>query len=242
MGRIRRSAVGTPHVIWRAAPAPAPWVASAALPSGPPTSYREQLLLLPHGSHPPLCRRDPPRHIESSSCSLCFNMSSISATTSWVCFSSSFSARSRSSLLSSPSFSRLSSSWRGVATSVAHPHPALLGPVPHHLHEVLAAVLGELRERQPDHLAVVRGIDPEVALLDRLLDRLDRALVVGRDREHPGLGHPEAGDLLQRHLAAVGVDLQLLDQRRRRATRFAPRRTPTGGARPPCASCRGTRR
>ena len=62
------------------------------------------------------------------------------------------------------------------------------------------------------------GLTPEIALLDRLLDRLDRALVVGRDGEDARLGHAEAGDLLQRDLAAVGVDLQLLDQPRRRAT------------------------
>ena len=36
----------------------------------------------------------------------------------------------------------------GVAADVAHRDPALLGPVLHDLHELLAPLLGELRERR----------------------------------------------------------------------------------------------
>src|SRR5213076_967931 len=48
--------------------------------------------------------------------------------------------------------------------------------------------------------------------------RLQRALVVGRDDEHPRLGNGEARKLLQRHLGAVVVDPELLDERGRGPT------------------------
>ena len=79
-----------------------------------------------------------------------------------------------------------------VPSHVADGHPALLGPVMDLFHQVLAALLGERRERQPDHLAVVGRGDPEVARLDRLLDRADGALVERRDREEPRLGDGDA--------------------------------------------------
>src|SRR5262245_48401772 len=103
-----------------------------------------------------------------------------------------------------------------VPPHVADRDPALLGPGLHHLHQTLAAVGGELGKGEPDHRAVVRWIDAEIALLDGLLDRLHRALVVRRDHEDLRLGHREARELLQRHVGAVVVDLQLLDQRGRR--------------------------
>ena len=119
----------------------------------------------------------------------------------------------------------------GVAADVAHRDPALLGPVLHHLHQLLAAVLGELpgtssRMTTPSF----DGVDAEVALLDRLLDRLDRALVVGRDHEDPGLGDAEA-----RRAAGAGpsgavvVDLELLDQAGRGPPGADARRTPPAG-------------
>ena len=52
-------------------------------------------------------------------------------------------------------------------------------------------------------------------MLDGLLDGVERALVVGRDHQQAGLGNAEPGQLLERHLGPVVVDVQLLDQRRR---------------------------
>src|SRR5689334_17689985 len=45
------------------------------------------------------------------------------------------------------------------------------------LHQVLPPLLGERRDREPDEGAVVARSEPEVAADDRLLDRLDQALV-----------------------------------------------------------------
>src|SRR5207248_7178988 len=105
----------------------------------------------------------------------------------------------------------------GGAPQVAYGDAAFLGLVLHDLHKLLTPLLGELRERQADDLAVVGGVDTEVGVLDGLLDGLHRVLVVGLDDEKSSLGHVEARQLLQRHLGAVIVDLQLLDKRRRRS-------------------------
>src|SRR5438876_7922278 len=64
-----------------------------------------------------------------------------------------------------------------VAPDLAHGDPVLLGHVAHDLHELLPPLLGELRDRQADQLAVVRRRQAQIGLLDRLLDRLDRARV-----------------------------------------------------------------
>src|SRR5205807_119856 len=74
-----------------------------------------------------------------------------------------------------------------VPPDVADGHPALLRALAYDLHQLLAALLGELRDRQPDHVAVVRRGEAHVGLHDRLLDRLDRRLVVWRDREQARL-------------------------------------------------------
>src|SRR5262249_41569186 len=104
-----------------------------------------------------------------------------------------------------------------LAPDVAHRDPALLGPVAHDLHEIAAPFLGQRREHEPYDLSVVGGVDAEVAGLDRLLDRLHRTLVVRRDDQHARLRHGDAGELLERHFGAVGVDLELLDEARGRA-------------------------
>src|SRR5581483_10876042 len=104
-----------------------------------------------------------------------------------------------------------------IAPDVADGDAVLLGQPADDLDEVLAALLGELRYRQPDELAVVRGGEAEVGLLDRLLDRSDRARVEGLDGEHARLGDADGRELLQRRLRAVVVDFDAVEQRRRGA-------------------------
>ena len=48
----------------------------------------------------------------------------------------------------------------GVAPDVADGHPGILRPLLDDLDEVPAAFLGERGERQPDDVAVVRGLRP----------------------------------------------------------------------------------
>ena len=61
----------------------------------------------------------------------------------------------------------------------------------------------------------LRGVDAEVAVADGLLDGAERGAVVRLDEQLAGLGHLEAGELLQRHGRAVVLDQQLLDERGR---------------------------
>src|ERR1700681_1312523 len=57
-----------------------------------------------------------------------------------------------------------------VAADVAHRDTGLLRLAVPQLDEVLAGLLGQLRDGDADHVTVVARIEPEVALLDRLLD------------------------------------------------------------------------
>ena len=66
-------------------------------------------------------------------------------------------------------------------------------------------------------LPSLTGVRPRSRLHDRLLDRLDRALVVGRDREQAGLAGGDVGELVERGLSAVVVDDDAVQQLRGRA-------------------------
>src|SRR5438034_599014 len=57
-------------------------------------------------------------------------------------------------------------------------HLGLFTLVPRDLHQLAAALLGELREHDPDDRAVVGRIDAEVAVADRPLDRRELRRVV----------------------------------------------------------------
>ena len=57
-----------------------------------------------------------------------------------------------------------------VAADVAHRDAALLGEAVDDLHQLLAALLGQLGDREPDQVAVVGRRQAEVGLQDRLLD------------------------------------------------------------------------
>ncbi len=105
-----------------------------------------------------------------------------------------------------------------VPADVPDGDATLLGEVPDDLDELLAPLLGELRDRQADQLAVVRGRQAEVGLLDRPLDRLDRARVVRLDGQEARLGDVDRRELLERRLLAVVVDLDAVEERRRGAS------------------------
>src|SRR5881275_12100 len=74
-----------------------------------------------------------------------------------------------------------------IAPDLAHGDPVVFRHIADDLDELLPPLFGELRDRQPDHLAVVRRGQAEVGLLDSLLDRLDRARVERLNREHARL-------------------------------------------------------
>src|SRR6478672_1366773 len=102
----------------------------------------------------------------------------------------------------------------GVAADVADRHAAVLGLGLGHLDVVLAALLGQLRQRHADGLAVVGGVHAQVRVPDRLLDGGQRAHVVGRDDDDPRFGGGERRQLLQRRRRTVVVGRQLVEHRR----------------------------
>src|SRR5919197_6778063 len=85
-----------------------------------------------------------------------------------------------------------------VTPDVPDGHAPLLGDVADHLHELPAALLVELGDREPDELAVVVRREPDVGLHDRLLDGLDRRGVVGLHAQQAGLGGRDRSQLLER--------------------------------------------
>src|SRR5262247_3906412 len=82
---------------------------------------------------------------------------------------------------------------------------------------LLAALLGERRDRDADQLAVVLRGEAEVRGTDRLLDVADRTLVVGRDHDQTRVRRAEVRELLERRGRAVVLHLQSVQKRRVRA-------------------------
>src|SRR5882672_3714708 len=106
-----------------------------------------------------------------------------------------------------------------LGTRVAHRHAALFGELVHDLHQLSAPLLVERRERDADEVAVVGGGESQIGREDRLFDRLEEALVPRLDGQKLRLGRRHAGDLVERHLAAVRVHAHQVQQRRRRLAR-----------------------
>src|SRR6266516_974054 len=104
-----------------------------------------------------------------------------------------------------------------VAADLAHGDSVVFRHIADNFYELLPPLLGELRDRQPDQLAVVRGRQAEIRLLDRLLDRLDRARVEHLHREHARLGNVDRRELAQRCRRPVVVDLDPVEERGGRA-------------------------
>ena len=156
-----------------------------------------------------------------------------------VSFCSSTSARCSSSEDGLALGLQLAQVVHRVAADVADRHAALLGEVAHDLDELAAALFGQLGDDQPDELPSLEGCQADVGLVDRLLDRLDRGLVVGLDGQQPRLGRGDRRELVQRRLRAVVVDRRRGPAAPGWRGRCAPSRTRAGRTRPTCPSARG---
>src|SRR5882762_551550 len=106
-----------------------------------------------------------------------------------------------------------------VGARVADRHPALFGELVHDLHQLPTPLFVEGGEWNPDEVAVVGGGEAQIGREDRLFDRLEETLVPRLDGQELRLGRRHAGDLVERHLAAVGVHAHQIEQRRRRLSR-----------------------
>src|SRR5439155_2750589 len=112
--------------------------------------------------------------------------------------------------------------FKTVAPHMPHRDPRRLGIFMSDLDQFAAPLLVELRDAQPYHLPLGRGIEPEVRGLDRLSYGIHHGLVPDLDGNHTRLGHADGGDLVERHVRAIGLDLHRFEQARRRPPRAQP--------------------
>ena len=87
-----------------------------------------------------------------------------------------------------------------LGARVPHGDAAFLGQLVHHLHQLLAALLGQRRQRHPDQVALRGRVEAEVGVADGLLDGLGQALVERLHGEQPRLGRGHHGHLVERHV------------------------------------------
>src|SRR5262245_20326448 len=92
-----------------------------------------------------------------------------------------------------------------VAADVAHGDPRGLGIFMGDLDQLLAPLLVELRDAQPQHLPFGRGIEAEIGGLNGLLHGVHHRAVPDLDGNQPRLGHAHGRELVERHVGAVGL-------------------------------------
>ena len=98
-----------------------------------------------------------------------------------------------------------------VAAGVADGHLGFLGLAVALLGQVAAALLGEGRDAQADHLAVVFGHDADVAVDDSLLNDGKHLLVPGLDGDSAGVGGGDGGHVVEGRGHAVIVDTYFVE-------------------------------
>src|ERR1700683_4873766 len=96
----------------------------------------------------------------------------------------------------------------GVAAVIADGDPIILGGLLDMLHQLFATILGQLRNRNANNLAVILRRQSEIGILNRFFDFLQRSLVVWRDDDEPRLRRRQRRDLAYRSFGAVVVHLQ----------------------------------
>src|SRR2546427_311763 len=106
-----------------------------------------------------------------------------------------------------------------LGARVADRHPALFGELVHDLHQLPPPLFVERGKRNTDEVPVVGGGESQIGREDRLFDRFEKPLVPRLDGQELRLGRRHTGDLVERHLAAVGVHAHQIQQRRRRLSR-----------------------
>src|SRR3989442_225530 len=107
----------------------------------------------------------------------------------------------------------------GVAADVADRDLRRFGLLVHDLRELLAALFGERRHRDADHVAGRRRIESEVRIADGLLDHRDHLLLERLHSHRPRVGQRDIRHLIDRHHRAVIVDVEVVEQAGVRAPR-----------------------
>src|SRR6516164_9124648 len=109
-----------------------------------------------------------------------------------------------------------------IATNMANGDARCFGIFVRNLDHLLAAILIELRDSQPQHLAFGRGGEAEIGIDDRLLNGVHHGAVPHLHAQQPRLRHADSGELIERHVGAIGLDLHRFEQARRSAAGAQP--------------------
>ena len=90
-----------------------------------------------------------------------------------------------------------------VPADIAHGHLGLFRVLLDLLDQILTAVLGQLREYQADHTAVILGVDAQIGHLNRLTNVLQELGIPGLDHQGTGIGGRNGGDTIQGCLRTI---------------------------------------
>src|SRR5205085_1731578 len=87
------------------------------------------------------------------------------------------------------------------------------------LGKLLAAFLIQFRNAQADRLPFGVWRQPEIGSADALFDRMHQRAIPYLHRQQPRFRDGHGRHLIERHVTAIGLDLDMIDQPRRRAPR-----------------------
>src|SRR5258708_11228368 len=105
-----------------------------------------------------------------------------------------------------------------IAPAIAHGDARLLSALVDLLDELFAAILGQLRQNQANHLTVIGRVDAQVGLLDRFFNRTKHAPTPRLTEDHACIGGTDVGAAVNRRRLAVVVDLNAVEQSGRGST------------------------
>src|SRR6202521_2707070 len=108
-------------------------------------------------------------------------------------------------------------SVEGIPSRVPYRHACGFGVSVRHFDEFLASLLVELWDAKPQHLAFGRRIEPEIGIDDGTLYRGYHRFVPHLNGEEARLRHADRRQLIERHMGAVGLDVNGFEQARRGA-------------------------
>src|SRR6516165_270147 len=111
---------------------------------------------------------------------------------------------------------------QAVAPHVTHRYAGGFGIFVRNLHQLPAALLIELGNPQAQQLPFAGWSETEIGRSDGLFHGVDHRSVPDLHRYQPRLGHADGGDLVKRHMAAIGLDLDGIEQARRGAAGAQP--------------------
>ncbi len=98
----------------------------------------------------------------------------------------------------------------GIATHIAHSDLSVFAELLDELDQLSAPLLVQRRDGNTEDRPVIDGIQSEVAIEDRLVDCRQQVLLPWLDGDRVDIGRADIRHLPQRHLAAIVLDLDIV--------------------------------